>query len=133
VFCAALGLLAAACGLSGTEPTLGSEAGRYVATSLATAVGGRSLPALTDSSAEEFGVLLADTLELDGRGGARRAFAIRRVSRTFGTDTVYRLVSSLAYRRAGTRVEVGWFTPCPHPTRCASPMTRAPSQRTGWP
>jgi hypothetical protein len=118
VCCAALGLLATACGLLGTEPSLGTEAGRYVATSLATAAGGRPLPALTDSSAEEFGVLLADTLELDGRGGARRAFAIRRANRTFGTDTVYRLAGSLAYRRAGKHVEIGSFTPCPANALC---------------
>lgn len=106
-------LLASACH-SGTEPTLGSEAGMYVARSLGT----EALPAITDSSSAEYGVLLADTLELDGHGGARRAFAFRRVSSATGTDEVYHPAFALSYRRSGARLEIGSFTPCPPNAQC---------------
>lgn len=108
--------LAAACGHSptATPPAL---AGRFVARTL----GDRPLPARTDSSAAEFGVLVADTLELDGRGAGRRAFALRRVRPADGTDTVYRMQFPTAYRvGAGGRLEVGRLTPCPPNALCAA-------------
>ncbi|MDF1504384.1 hypothetical protein [Roseisolibacter sp. H3M3-2] len=109
----ALAALLVACD-DGTAPAPATEAGRYVATSLR----GRPLPAVTDSSAQEFGVLLADTLELDGRGGGRRAYAVRRVHRALGIDTVYRVAAPTAYRRDGARLVVGSFTPCPPNASC---------------
>jgi hypothetical protein len=108
-------LLAMACSAS-TFPGDGTEAGRYVARSL----DGHALPALTDSSAQEFGVLLADTLDLDGRGGVRRAFAIRRASTSFGTDEVYSVAIPMEYRLDGMRLELGSFTPCPANAICVA-------------
>ena len=111
----AICLLAAACA-SSTEPSVGAETGRYVATT----AGGRALPALLDTSAVDFGVLLADTLDLDGRGGGRRAFALRRASTALRMDTVYHVSVELQYRRVGTRIEVGSFTACPPNALCVA-------------
>jgi hypothetical protein len=97
-----------ACGSSATAPAPGPEAGRYVATALR----GRTLPAPTDSAAGGYGVLLADTLELDGRGGARRAYAERRVVPARGTDTVFTQRFTAAYRVVSGRLEVGRFGAC---------------------
>ncbi len=111
-----LALVLAGCSPA-TAPAPGAEVGRYVAT----AVAGRPVPGVTDSSAREFGVLLADTLELDGRGGAQRAFAVRRIDRALGTDTVYRVRVAAAYRRSGaTRLEVGTFAACPPNALCVA-------------
>ena len=112
---AAVCMLAVACA-SSTEPAAGAEAGRYVAVT----AGGRTLPTVTDTAALEFSVLLADTLDLDGHGGARRAFAIRRARPPVRIDTVYRITADVQYRRLGTRVEVGSFTPCPANAVCVA-------------
>jgi hypothetical protein len=64
-------------------------------------------------------VLLADTLELDGRGGARRAFGFRRVSAAPAADNVYRNAAAVEYRLGGSgRIEVGYFRPCPPNALC---------------
>ena len=63
-------------------------------------------------------MLLADTLDLDGRGGARRAFAIRRAQPAIRMDTVYRITVVQQYRRSGTHLEVGSFRPCPVNALC---------------
>ena len=103
-----------------TAPAPGSEAGRYAAVTSASA----PVPLVTDSSADEFGVLLADTLALDGRGGAVRTFAFRRAHRTLRTDTIYRFRASIEYRvtratlGAEPRIELGSFRPCPPNALC---------------
>ncbi len=107
-------LLLVACGSAATAPEPGPEAGRYVAIALR----GRPLPAVADSTAGTFGVVLADTLELDGRGGARRAYAERRVIPGLGTDTVIRSGQAVQYRLAGGRLEVGRFGPCKDTLDC---------------
>jgi hypothetical protein len=106
--------LLGACGPAATAPAPGPEAGRYVATE----VRGRPVPAVADSTAGTFGVVLADTLELDGRGGARRAYAERRVIPALGTDTVLRAVRAAQYRLVGGRLEVGQFGPCKDTLDC---------------
>jgi hypothetical protein len=106
-------LLASACSTA-TSPSLGSEAGRYVART----IDGRSAPALVDTSATEFAVLLADTLELDGHGSARRAIAIHRVEPSLGVDTVYHTVRMMSYRLNGAQLELGSFAPCPPAAVC---------------
>lgn len=109
----ACALLASACS-SSTSPSPGSEAGRYVATR----INGHGAPTLVDSSTSEFAVLLADTLELDGHGGARRAISIHRVDPSLGIDTVYHTVRAMNYRLSGARFELGSFTPCPPNAVC---------------
>lgn len=106
-------LFAVACG-SSLAPANGSEAGRYVATRFAS----HALPTMTDSSATEFGILLADTLELDGRGAARRAFAVRRVGAE--RDTVYHVAIPMKYRVQGTAIQVGSLAPCPPSANCVN-------------
>lgn len=107
----AVSLLASACGTV-LAPSNGSEAGRYVATRFDS----HALPTMTDSSAIEFGLLLADTLELDGRGAARRAFTVRRVGSA--RDTVYRVAIPMKYRVDGTAIQVGSLAPCPPNAIC---------------
>ena len=101
-------LLSAAC----NHPTRESPPvpGRYVLV----AANGRPLPAVVDSNDREFGVVLADTIELDAQGGAVRAHAFRRVYRESRTDIVARSRDELAYRQLPSgRIEIGWFRPCP--------------------
>ena len=109
-------LLGAAC----NHPTRESAPvapGRYVLV----AANGRRLPAVVDSSGREFGAVLADTLVLDGRGGAVRALTFRRVDRVFRTDVVSRSRGELAYREwPGGRIELGRFDPCPLNAICVT-------------
>ena len=104
---AACGIFALACH-SSTEPTFGTAIGRFVATTLDV----HALPAKLDSSATGFTALVADTLELDGDGGARRAFTVRSVDQSTGAETVHHVSLQLEYRVNGSRIEVGFFGPC---------------------
>ena len=109
----ACALLVATC-TTPTSPSTGSEVGRYIART----IDGRSAPALVDSSATEFAVLLADTLELDGHGSARRSITLHRVDPSLGIDTVYHTVRAMHYRLNGAQFELGFFTPCPPGAIC---------------
>ena len=94
---------------------LSGTSGRFVLTT----VNGKPLPALVDTSAVDYGVVLADTIDLDATGVATRAFAFRRVNTSLGTDVVYPIRQVLAYRLGpGTTIEIGSFTPCPANASC---------------
>jgi hypothetical protein len=91
----------------------GAEAGTYVLRT----VNGRGVPAITDSSATEFGVLEADTVTLDGRGGVMRGMSLRRESTVYGTS-VARQRFAESYRLNGAAIEIGFFSPCPPNALC---------------
>ena len=90
-------------------------AGRYALA----AVGDRPLPVLLDSSAHELGVLLADTIVLDGTGSAVRTVAVRRVGGSPAADMIARPRAEVAYRLGpGTTIVLGRFEPCPINALC---------------
>lgn len=109
----ALASVAAVSCSDGTAPA-GAERGRY-----ALVRGARGVPPIvTDSSASGFRALLADTVTLDGRGRAQRAFALRIVDRVLARDTVFRYTAeALRYRRDGVRLEL--WVECPPNALCA--------------
>lgn len=79
----------------------------------------RALPVLTDSSARGFGLLLADTLELDRGGRGSRAVTVRRVDRALGVDTVYHGRERTQWREEPDgRILVGLLTTCPDAGAC---------------
>jgi hypothetical protein len=91
----------------------GAEAGVYVARALE----GRSIPALIDSGPLGFAVLDADTVILDGLGGAVRATTSHHVSATYGASAAHFRIT-LAYRLRGDSIEIGSFRPCPPNADC---------------
>jgi hypothetical protein len=100
----------AVCSCSSTEPRRTVPASTYVLTSF----NGRAPAAITDSTAGEFGQIIADTLyfvENDSR--VLRATVFRRVNTVFGFDETYRPRVLLDYRLRGDEIEIGAFTPCP--------------------
>ena len=56
--------------------------------------------------------LLADTIWLDGRGGAKRRTVLHRTASQFVPEATYGDVRDLDYRVDGGRFEIGFFGPC---------------------
>jgi hypothetical protein len=109
----AFAALAAACRDATAPARPGPEAGTYVSRSL----DGKAMPALIDSGPIAFDVMDADTVVLDGLGGAVRATTTHTVSPTFGTSA-YHFHTTAAYRFVGDSISVGFFTPCPAGALC---------------
>ena len=92
------------------------------------AVGGRPLPHVLASGRSFAGgtetiSVLASTFHFEADGSVRREMTLRNVSDVPARDTVHTLVHDLSYRRAGARVRIGTFEPCPPTALCSGPMT----------
>jgi hypothetical protein len=99
-----------ACNSSGPGgPRQSVPAGTYVMTS----VNGHAPAVTTDSSAHEWGQIIADTLIFVSDTKVQRHLVIRRVDTVYGSDNVYRPMVELEYRLDGERIEMGSFSPCP--------------------
>src|SRR5262249_25481263 len=105
------GLVAALCacdsGRSG-GPRASVRAGTYALTS----VDGHPPAVPTDSTAQEWGQIRADTLVFSSDSRVERHIVFRRVNTVLGSDVVYRPNLELEYRLEGERLEIGSFSPC---------------------
>lgn len=110
--CAAV-LAASAC-REGTAPS--AAAGTYVLREIA----GVALPVTYYSAPDGTYAVVADTIELDGSGGAYRTFLVEVTRSIYHADTVYGARHPAQYRVDGTRIEIGSFQPCPDNAICAA-------------
>ena len=78
-----------------------------------TSVNGHAPAVTTDSTAQEWGQIIADTLVFDSDTTLVRHIVFRRVNTVIGSDDTYRPIFQLHYRLDGERIEIGSFTPCP--------------------
>ncbi|HEV2149228.1 MAG TPA: hypothetical protein VGR37_17635 [Longimicrobiaceae bacterium] len=109
----ACGLVAACDGGPGA-PVQPPLTGTYVLQT----VNGRALPHTLSSDATERYLLLAETIAFDASGSAARERTIREVRSDARRNTTYTTLIEAEYRLAGTRIEVGWFRPCPPNANC---------------
>ena len=105
----------------GTDPEP-SEA--LIGTWVLRTANGAPLPFVVSVSQTSFGgtetyTLLADTLVFDAGGEVVRVSTWRHVSEAPVSDTVYTNRYPMQYRRAGDRVELGWFPDCGPLANCA--------------
>ncbi|HEU0076356.1 MAG TPA: hypothetical protein VFQ76_01830 [Longimicrobiaceae bacterium] len=112
VLCASAAL--AACDGDGPAGPGEPLTGRY----LLHAVDGRPLPHVISSVPTEEHTLLAEAITFHASGRATRERTSRRLRALEGRDTTYTLVARAEYRRSGTRVEIGFFRPCPPNASC---------------
>jgi hypothetical protein len=105
-------LATAACG-DGTAPA--PAAGTYVLRNIADA----ALPVTFYAGIDGTYSVVADTIELGGRGRADRVFLVRVVNSIYHGDTVYGGRYAQDYQLNGARFEIGSFTPCPPNANCA--------------
>jgi len=102
-------VVVALCACATTAPRRAVPPGTFVLTSF----NGRGPTVTTDTSATEYGQLIADTLIFEDATHVLRATVFRRVSTVFGFDETYRPRVELEYRLRGDQIEIGSFAPCP--------------------
>jgi hypothetical protein len=107
-------LLAASACRESTAPD--SSAGTYVLREIEQA----TLPVTYYSAADGTYSVVADTIELDGTGGAYRTFLVQVTRSTYEPDAIYGGRYPMGYRLDGTRIEIGYFQPCPPNALCAA-------------
>ena len=107
-------LLAAAC----TDPVSPDGLqGTYVLRTVA----GEPLPRVAWSTElDGTATILADTIRLDGRGGASRRTVVHRTANQWMPETTYDAQRRLEYAVSGARIEIGWLAPCDDTAACVA-------------
>ena len=107
---AAQGLLLAALSACGSSGPVGPRASVRAGTYAMTSVNGHAPAVTTDSTAQEWGQIIADTLIFVSDTKVQRHLVFRRVNTVVGSDNVYRPMLELDYRLDGERLEMGSFS-----------------------